>query len=274
MMAFFGEQADIKKESKMKKLQNVTYNQFFDENSGFHSENFIYFSQCNPNGNLSLYELLKLTSDIAVEDFNQRGMSREFLKENGIAILVSRDSFRIHKYPKENQELKVYTKEEKSEPLQFVRSFEIESESGEKLVSGITSWLLVDLSNRRIMPIKKFDAMGFREPVTQSTEHDCLPYGKIKIPESIELFDKRTIKFSDLDANGHTNNAKYAAFAVDALPFEFQKKEYKDFRINFAKEAMLGQKLEIYGFIDNNSSTIIEIGKTEEGVSFEAEFKW
>jgi len=253
---------------------NILYNSYHDETTAFHSEGIVYFSQCNPNRNISLNELLKLTSDIAVEDFNRRYMSRQTLADNGIAILVSRDSFRIHKYPRENEHIVVHTWEEKSEPLQFVRAYEIEDADGTKLVSGITAWLLVDVKARRIMPIKKFDAMGLRTPTDKVTEHDCLPYGKITVPDDVELFDERVIKFTDLDANGHTNNSRYAAFAQDALPREYMDKEFTDFRINFAKEAMLGQKLSIYGKVLEEDKTIILVGKTDKGVSFEVELKW
>lgn len=270
-----GNRLVLKHNDKMeKKMDSTEFKQYYNDDLSFHSERMVYFSQCNPNGNISLYELLKVTSDVAVEDFNRRNMSRSFLADNGIAILVSRDSFRMHKYPRENEKMVIHTWEEKSEPLQFVRAFEIDSISGEKLVSGITSWLLVDLNSRRIMPIKKFDALGFRKPTEKVTEHDCLPYGKISVPEDAPLMDERIIRFSDMDANGHTNNAKYAAFATDALPEIYQRKEFKDFRLNFSKEALLGQKLKIFGTIDDENKRILQVGKTEDGVSFEAEFKW
>ncbi len=254
--------------------ESSSFKAYHSDDLAFHSESMVYFSQCNENRNISLNEILKVTSDVAVEDFNRRCMSRQDLADKGIAILVSRDSFRIHKYPRENQHIIVHTWEEKSEALQFVRAYEVESSDGEKLISGITAWLLVDVKERRILPIKKFDAMGLRTPTTLKREHDCLPYGKITIPEDAELWDERTIKYSDLDANGHTNNSRYAAFAQDALPAEYQAKEYHDFRINFAKEAMPGQKVKIYGKVIPEEKTILMTGKTEEGVSFEVELKW
>ena len=108
----------------------------------------------------------------------------------------------------------------------------------------------------------------------KKTEHDCLPYGKIQLPEDAVLLDERFIKYTDLDANGHTNNSRYAAFAVDSLPAEFQGIEFKDVRINFAKEAMLGQKVQVFGKIDKEAKKIILVGKTESGTSFEAELLW
>ena len=218
----------------------MDYKSFFEEDKNiFHVQSNIYFSQCNANKDLSLHELLKITSDIAVEDYRQRGMSREILKDNGFGILVSRCSYRIHKWPKENQFIEVET--------------------------GKSSWLLVDINERRILPLKKFT---LRTPPEFSIELDCDKPDKILQPEKSELWDTRTIKFSDLDANGHTNNARYAAFVEDAIPEEFRGRKPKDFKINFAKEAMLNDQVEIFGFKEENKITFL--GKTPESVSFEA----
>lgn len=251
-----------------------TYRQYHDENSRFFSETMVYFSQCNINKNISLDSILKLTSDTAVEDFNIRNMSRDNLTAKGIAILVSRCSFKIHKYPVENQHVVISTWEEKSEALQFVRSYEIRSESGEKLVSGLSTWLLVDLNNRKLLPIKKFDEMGMRSPSEIKTEHECLPCGKISISQDAKLLGERKICYSDVDANGHTNNSRYIAFAVDALPPEYRGKHFTDFRINFSKEAMMDETLQIFADINDEEKKIVMAGKNASGVSFEAELFW
>lgn len=260
--------------AKKKFLNMNNYRQYHDETGRFFYETMVYFSQCNTNKKMSLHTLLKLTSDAAVEDFNLKYMSRDVLTEKGIAILVSRCSFRVHKYPEENQHVVLSTWEEKSEALQFVRAYEIRSVEGEKLISGLSTWLLVDLNTRRLMPVKKFDEMGLREPTDLKTDHDLLPCGKITLSENACLLGERTICYSDLDANGHTNNSRYAAFAVDALPPEYRSKDFTDFRINFSKEAMVDEKLQLYADILDSENKIVVVGKTAEAVSFEAELYW
>ena len=251
-----------------------TYRQYHDEKGQFYFETMAYFSQCNMDKKFGLDSLLRLTSDAAVEDFNIKNMSREVLTEKGVAILVSRVSFRIHKYPVENQHIVLHTWEEKSETLQFVRAYEVLSEEGEKLISGLSTWLLVDLNSRRLMPVKKFDEMGLRVPSELQTEHDLIPCGKITVSPEAKLLAERKICYSDIDANGHTNNSRYAAFAVDALPAELRNKAFTDFRINFSKEAVIDDTLKIYGDINEEEKKIVVVGKTSEAVSFEAEFHW
>ncbi len=233
----------------------------------FNSQTIIYFSQCTKNGTLSLTELLKLTSDIAVEDFNQRNMSREIMLDHDFMILVSRNSFRIHKNPLENQNVTISTWEEKSEALQFIRAYEIcDTITGEKLISGLSTWLLVDSKTRRLLPIKKYN---LRTPLDTITEHNCFKPAKIPEPKNLEFLTERKICFSDIDANGHTNNSRYGAFILDSLPLEFAEKNFTDFKINYSKEAMLGETIKIYAdFSESNKITVI--GKTD-AISFEAE---
>ena len=235
----------------------------------YHSEKKVFFSQCNPNKKLSFFDVLKFSSDLAVEDYELQGMDREMLAKNGYAILVSRVSYRFHRWPRENEEFIFTTAEEKAEPLQLVRSYEFTSkESGEKLISGISSWLLADPVKHRIIPTKNF---SLRRPVETQNEHDCLPYGKIKIPEDMQKIDERIVRFSDLDCNGHTNNARYGAFLFDALPESYRDKEFTDIRLNYALEAKYGQKLEIFAAFNDEEKKISVVGKTEDGSSFESE---
>lgn len=247
----------------------MEYKEWHDAKGVFHSQRRIYFSAANANKILSLHELVKMAADIAVEDYRTRGMSREFLAEHGVAILVSRNSFRIHKMPEENSVIEISTWEEKPEVLQLVRCYTISDLDGNTLVSAKSTWLVMDLHGRKIMPTKQFTLRP--APQIQS-ESDCLKPSKISIDENgFELFDSRKIKFSDIDANGHTTNSRYAAFVEDALGKEFREKSPRDFRLNYSKELMLGDELFIYGKIDSENSRITFVGKTKEFTSFEAE---
>ena len=248
------------------------FKQWYDEDGiTFHSEHKVQFSQSDSSKKMSFYELLKVTSDMAVEDYAQRGMDRDTLTEHGYACLVSRVAFRFHRFPRENENYVFTTYEEKAEALQLVRAYEFNTPDGEPLITGLSSWLLVDPVAHRIIPTKKFD---LRPPVESQKEHDCLKYGKIQIPEDLEKWDEWKIRYSDIDGNNHVNNARYGAFVANAIPENLRDKAFTDFRLNYAKEAKLGQKLEIFGKVNEDEKKLTIVGKTEEGVSFESELMW
>lgn len=242
--------------------------QWHDENNFFYREFKLYFSQCNINQVIKLAEFLAITSDSAVEDYHQRGITFDLLKENNVAILTSRIAYRFHKMPKCNQIITLKCWEEAPKGLQLTRCYELTDVSGEVLVNGFTTWLLVNLENRRIMKPSSFT---FREEPTFTTPLKSLDCGKIQIPENLDLLGSRKICFSDLDANGHMNNSRYGEYIIDCLPPEFQNKQITDLRLNYAHEAMFGDTLELFGNLNAGENRIVVIGKQGQNVCFESE---
>ena len=242
--------------------------QWHDEKNFFYREFKLYFSQCNINQVIKLAEFLAITSDSAVEDYHQRGITFDFLKEKNVAILTSRIAYRFHKMPKCNQIITLRCWEEAPKGLQLTRCYELTDESGEVLVNGFTTWLLVNLENRRIMKPSSFT---YREEPTFTTPLKSLDCGKIQIPENLDLLGSRKICFSDLDANGHMNNSRYGEYIIDILPPEFQNKQITDLRLNYAHEAMFGDTLELFGNLNAGENRIVVIGKQGQNVCFESE---
>ncbi len=243
---------------------------YSDDGRVFNREFRAMFSQCTINHELSIQEMLRLTSDVAVEDYRIRGMSTAVLAEHNILILVSRMAVRFHRMPMADQIITLSTWEETPEPLQLKRGYLFSSDQGEPLVSSISTWLLVDPVVRRIIPTKKFT---LRPDITYERPHDCMEPGKIQVPQELVPLNRRPVCFSDLDGNGHTNNSRYGAYTVDCLPPEYQQKTFTDFRINFAKEAMLGDMLQMYAAFDDAGRKITVVGrKVDSGETcFESE---
>lgn len=237
------------------------YKQWHDEQGRFHNETQIHFCQANMKHQMSLSEVLRQTTDSAVEDYSQRGMPWNFLEINDIAILVSRTSYRIHKMPEANEDIVIDTWEEKPEALQLTRSYEITTPEGELLITGDSRWICVNLATRKIMRTADFT---LRPNPEIQTEHDCIPPGKIAVPENLVQLDERKIRFSEIDGNGHMDNSRYAEYTIDSLPEQYQQKEFTDMRMNYSKEAVLGDTLQILGSFDDAAKKIVVIGKKAE----------
>ena len=118
------------------------------------------------------------------------------------------------------------------------------------------------------MPIKNFT---MRKAPEKTSAHDCIPLTKILVPDNLEKLGERKILYSDIDGNGHMNNARYGSFVMDFLPSEYQNKSWSDFRINYNKEAVLGEMIELYGTFCDENKKISMIGKQGQNICFEAE---
>ena len=243
------------------------FKQYHQEDKTFVRETKVYFSQCNQYHVMTLAQLLDLTSVTASEDFVQRGLTFGVLVENKSVLLVSRNSFKIHRMPRMDDVITVKTWEEKAIGLQFSRRYQIIKDDGTVLVDGDSTWLSVNPDTRRIQKPSDFK---LRPAPTQTTEFCGTPAGKIQPSENLQRVSERIIRFSDIDANGHVNNARYATYIADILPETFLKKPITNFRINYAHEAKYGEKMELWADF-NNEDKIFVVGKNQDGICFERE---
>lgn len=245
--------------------KRIDFSQYHDEDGIFHKQFKLTFGQCDKNSKLTLAQLLHLTSDTAVEDYHQRGLTWSFLCQRNLYILVSRLSFHIVKMPVSNQYITIDTWEEKPDGIQLNRSYKIrDTDSGEILLTGYSSWTVVNTETRRIIPAKHFDL----RPVPEiQTEFEGLPLGKIPVPENMVHLDTRQIRFSDIDANSHTNNSRYGDFIMDALPENLQNADFENIRINYSQEAVQGETLNLEAAFDGKTTTIV--GKQNSTTCFE-----
>ena len=250
----------------MNNAEPRSYREWFEERNVFCREVKLYFGQCDLKRRISLPELLLLTSDTAVEDYRLRGMSVDELAAEGVVILVSRASYEIHAYPEAGDTLLVKTWEDKPEGILLSRKYEIESADGKSLISGTSLWLIAEPATRRIVKPAAFTvrpAPDFAIPV------DCPPCAKLRRPDGMKAIAERKVMFSDVDSNGHTNNSRYAAFALDILPSEFQEGDIKNITINYAKEARLGDVIELSAAFSDDGKTATVAGDVEGRACFE-----
>ena len=246
-------------------MNKINFSQYFDNDGVFHKEFKLTFGQCNRNGKLSLSQLLLLTSDTAVEDYHQRGLTWAMLIAQHMSILTSRVSFHIYKMPISNQYITVTTWEEKADSIQLNRKYNIfDTETNELLISGVSSWIVVNSLTRRIIPAKHFT---LRPNPTKQTEFEGIPLGKIVVPENCVSLESRKIRFSDIDANSHTNNSRYGDFIMDALPETLQNEDYSDIRINYSHEAIFGEIIDICASFKDKETVVV--GKQGNATCFE-----
>ncbi len=239
-----------------------------DDGFTFHVESRVAYTECGPNGTITLFDFLRKTTDISSEDIFHRGTSMPFLVEHGFARLLARSVFRFHRMPRINERVEWVTTEWKAESWQFVRDYKVKSESGELLVSGLSKWLLADFGTRKILPVKAI--LPFRKLNTVPFDSAELSCGKILVPDALEKVGEQKILRSYLDGNNHTDNAFYGAFIVNALPAELAERPLIEFRINYSKELLLGETVAMY-LSKTGENRYVAVGKKNDEVAFVSE---
>lgn len=219
------------------------------------------FGDCGPDGKASVYSIMKLFSEMAGEDYEERGLGHSRLMEAGQAFLVAKNSIKINHMPRYGMELTASTWEQRIKGVFFLRDYELKGEDGQIFISGTSSWFLVSPETREILRPEAL--IG---PLPTPAEHlaDCPPCPKLRFPAGeTTALGAHPVYYSDLDANGHVNNAAYSRIAQDFLPAEYREKELKEYYIVFKKETRPDETLTLTGMADGDAY-IIEGSSGEE----------
>ncbi len=214
---------------------------------------------------MKLSSILSYASEIAGEDYTEKGFSHTFLWENNMVFLLSRVSVKFFSNPTQLEEIEVSTWENEKNRVMFLRDVEF-IKNNTVCIAHKSGWVLTDPTTRKILRPSFYD---FKQEVDTTIPSHAVPLGKIS-GENLVKVEEKLICYSHLDCNGHVYNAKYADFATDILPLEVFSRDIDEFRINYINEALLGDKLDLYLELTENKAVVI--GKVGEKECFQSEF--
>ena len=211
---------------------------------------------------------MNMAQEIANRHAAVLGFGYDDLERTRTAWVLSRMHFRFLRHPKWRDKVVLNTWHKGSERLFYLRDFRMEDENGNPLVAATTSWLILNIDTRRIsreVSLEPYDNTSCKE---NALEESC---GKITMPAGLEKEPAgvHKVTYSDVDMNGHTNNAMYIVWAMDALDYGITSgKPVTDVRINFNHETRPGDIVELYRAVrEEGDSCICHIEGQVEGNS-------
>lgn len=190
---------------------------------------------------------MDICQEIAYWAASELGFGYDDLNVHHTAWVLSRMHFHIDKYPKWRDDVTLWTWHKGAEGLFYLRDFQLKNSQGDILAKATSSWLIIDTSTRRI--VREGGAISSLD--RSRTEDDAISEQapKVVMPKDIvpEFVKEHTVAYSDIDIIGHTNNARYMVWAMDAIDYDrVASARVKDVYINFNKETLPGEKVAIY----------------------------
>lgn len=193
------------------------------------------------NGGVLPYAVLKIFQDVAIAHAEALGVGFEAMVNKGLLWVTTRIKYQVLAQPKPMQKLKIVTYPSGKNMLEFDRDFLIFDQQDNLLVKGASKWCLINKNTRRLAKMDAIDTIIL--PSNKPVFDEKFLKTDVFIPDA--LADKSyQIVQSDIDSNGHTNNTIYAKLAQSLLCQNGKKIEF--FQINFLKECLLGDRLDIY----------------------------
>lgn len=200
------------------------------------------------------------------------GFGYDDLIVSNTAWILSRVHVEFIDAPKWREDITLTTWHKGLNRLFFLRDFVLTDKEGRERVKATTSWLVLDLATRRLVRDPKLMEEG-----TVCTENAIeTPADKVHMPKDAEYMHMmdHTVAYSDVDMNGHANNAMYMQWAMDAVDYDIAStRAVKEFTINFNHEIKPGNTVSLFKTKveeDGNLHVFVE-GKVEDQSAFTVE---
>ena len=171
------------------------------------------------------------------------GCGRETLVQKGVVWVLTRCEVQMEKEARMGSRLSIETFPMPLRRWFFPRYFVFRDDAGAQVGAAGTLWVLFDLEKRCM--VAPGDVAGAIPDNSDLTPPLGVP-GPVPRLTGGTLESARTPVYSELDVNGHVNNARYADWLCDALGLEVMR-EYrvKTMRLSYAAEIRPGQAMEL-----------------------------
>ena len=198
--------------------------------------------------------------DMAQEMAYQAASAMKFgyyeLIQSNLAWVLSRMRFRFLDAPQWEDEVTIRTWHRGAFGPFFVRDFEVVGKDGHRMIEATSSWVVIDVESRRMA--RPEDVL----PKEDTACHDFAietPAGKVMMPRGAEqtLISTHKVAYSDIDLVGHTNNARYVAWAMDCMDYGPDGVTVDEVEIVFHHEARPGDAIDLYR-ADSDGATFVE----------------
>jgi len=218
---------------------------------------------------MKVSSILRRMQDIAGHHIDSLGMTRDVLEDRGQVFLLSKVELTVHRSPRLNETVTVRTRPHPAKGVSFIRETVFCGEQGEELISAASAWILADPRNHSVLRPNVFDWGSYR---FDGADFDpSVARRRIKAPGQMQKLGQRPIRFTDLDGNGHVNNAVYGDILCDFLPAEkMLSQPVRRVIIHYEHEAKLGETLSLSGGEGEDGSYVV-LGEKEENRSFSAQ---
>lgn len=202
-------------------------------------------------GRALLTSIINYLCDICMVQQNEMGIGLASLKSKNETWVLYKWDIDIKKYPTYDESIKVLTEAYSFNKFYAYRKFSIHNESGEEIITANSLWFFIDTDKRKPMRIGEEIYKVYEIPLEKK---DALEIGKIETLSKVDSEKIFDVRYTDIDTNLHVNNAKYAAWMVESVPFEIvMNYELRNIKIAFEKETRYGEIIRVNTEIINES---------------------
>lgn len=229
-------------------------------------ESRIRYSETDSGGKLSPEGLLNYFQDCSTFHSEDLGLGVSYLKEQGMAWVLSSWQISVSRYPELGEKVSVGTFPYEFKGYFGYRNFCMKDESGTYLARANSLWTLLDICGMH--PAKPTPLMLERYVLEEKLDMGYASR-KIALPRDGRAEAAIEVHARHLDTNHHVNNVQFVRIAMDHLPDGFR---IGQLRAEYKKQAFLHEVL--YPFVsEEGGRVVVSLRDAEGGIYVNVEFQ-
>lgn len=204
--------------------------------------------------NLRPGALLQYFQDLGTAHAVILNIGRDYLVEKYHACwILARVWYRLSRPIHAGEIMRVDTWHRGASGIIFNRDFDI-FVGDEHVGEGVSAWVVADIEDRKMLRPSSIDTIAGAKVSDRAKDRQLKLIREPK--EKVQSY-QRTVRYSDLDVNGHMNNTKYADVLMDVFaPEELEGKFISQMQLNYSQECRIGETLDISRLMNEDSCYI------------------
>lgn len=231
----------------------------------------VLYYEADDTNHLTLAMLINLFVLVSDDQSIALGLPDDYIHSFGVGWVVTQYHVQFTRRPVVGETITLKTKATAYNRYFAYREYWLLDEQGTTLAYGEGIWVTMSYATRKIATIPT-------ELMTPYASENVSRIPRLERPEKLDPAGDLTIKpytvrYFDIDANGHVNNAHYFDWLLDTLPASFLRAHQPvDVRIRFENEVQYGHQVASEVVVnDETTQHQIKVGSTIAAI---ATVKW
>jgi len=212
-------------------------------NQKFKMEFVVHYHEVNPEEQATPLTLLYYLEDAAIAHSESIGNGVAQVKADGLAWLLNRWHLQMDRYPVLGEKVIIETWPSSFERFYGRREFLIRNMAQEVIGRATSLWILFNIATKRPSRISSEFGQAYGLDPLRAIDD---PFGPLQTIEAGAGAGKQNflVRRSDIDTNGHVNNANYLQWMLEVVPEDiYQNHRLASLEIQYKKETTYGSSI-------------------------------
>lgn len=240
----------------------------------YYQESFqVPFYECDPQGDMHLSAAMNHLILASERQLSKLGVGPKELSDRRLGWVTTEYEIEITALPRQHDHVQAKTAALQYNKFFCYRDYWLLAQTGETLVHVRSIWIMMSYQNRKMAKLpddltakmgSRYDSAVQRLPRLQPFEN-----------QTQDLQKQYQVRYFDIDANQHVNNAHYFDWMLDCLPATWLKThQIKQMQLRYEHEVRYGEQIHSRAKLDQKQQVSQHQITKDSAIAAQAQVQW